>query len=116
MIRYPIDPIATALNIELGRPGRPDDDTTHGIPALAQALDCSETTAGAMRRDGLTRRQAERYAPRAGRHPAAFWPNWWRDDDIESEEADDDYYSDDPTLDELDELDDPQPADHATAA
>ncbi len=108
-MRYPLAPLTTALGIELGQPGRPGDAATHGIPALAEALDCSAPTAERLHRDGLTRRQAERYAPRAGRHPAGFWPNWWRDDDIESEEADDGYFSDDPALDELD--DDLAPAD-----
>lgn len=83
MTTYPIDPLAHALGIELGKPGHPADDAAYGITALAEALDCSETNVKDMHRLGMSRRQAERYAPRAGRHPAGFWADWWTTDDLD---------------------------------
>ncbi len=58
-MRYPLAPLTTALGIELGQPGRPGDAATHGIPALAEALNCSAPTAERLHRDGLTNRHTQ---------------------------------------------------------
>lgn len=119
MTRYPLQPLAAALHIELGGPpGNPnDDDRTHGIPALIEALHTNKRSIQRFRRQGLTARMADRLANRTGRHPSAIWPDWSIPDDNELgdvnpddglgtfDEADPDYFGDDPPIEDLDPAD-----------
>ena len=114
MHRYPIQPLATALGIELGRIGAPNgwstsDDEPAGRTALAEALDVSISTITRRMRTGLDEYEADRYAIRSGVHPTHLWPDWGTD--LDSDEADDDYFTDDDQADDVDL----EPADHHTA-
>lgn len=78
--RYPLAPLATALGVELGRPGRHNDEDPvilHGRALLAARLERSITTIATYLRTGLSDEQADQLATKAGIHPARIWPNWW---------------------------------------
>ena len=47
---------------------------------LALHVRMSGTTLADVRRNGLTELAADRYAIRAGLHPAEVWPDWLQDD------------------------------------
>lgn len=86
--RYSLEPLAAALGVELGRPGRHDDDSTlHGWEALADALPPRRHdqpwTVGQLRYrhglGGLDTYEADRCATHLRRHPDSIWPTWSRD-------------------------------------
>lgn len=97
-IRYPLQPLADALRIELHHPGRPtdDDQADSGLAALADRIGISHRQARRALHTGLTDRQADRFATRIGMHPASIWPQWW---DAAGDDAD--WYTDDPALESL---------------
>ena len=45
---------------------------------IAQATDSTRRTVQRWRHQGLSARQADRAAVRAGFHPANIWPHWYR--------------------------------------
>lgn len=78
--RYPLQPVADLLGIELGRiggsqPGQP----LAGLAALAERLGISHTMAQRLNTEGLSYGQADEYAVGLGLHPSALWPEWWHD-------------------------------------
>lgn len=79
--RYPIEPLAAALGIELGRAGRPDADepTPHGWQALAEALSLTVGQARYRAERGLTWDEADELATLAGFLPWQVWPQWAHD-------------------------------------
>lgn len=97
-IRYPLEPLAHALRIDLHRPGRPTDDNQadSGLNALAHHIGITHRQARRALHDGLSDRQADRFATRIGMHPASIWPQWW-----DNAEGDADWYTDDPALESL---------------
>lgn len=104
--RYPLEPLAQRLGIRLGQPGNPNSDHHTGLAALAERLNVSHSWAQKLHRDGLTARTADRYACRLGWHPSWIWGrSWWTAPDAPAEP--DDWYSDDPPIDHLDDPDDP---------
>lgn len=54
-------------------------DTRHLPGTVAQVLGISGTTANRYRREGLSVKQADKLACRAGLHPANVWPEQWVD-------------------------------------
>lgn len=62
MIRYPLEPLAAAVDLT--------------VPALLRECGVSGTTAKDYRADGVTERVADRLACRMGLHPAIVWPDW----------------------------------------
>ena len=61
--RYPIEPLAEALGVTLGRIGGYQPDApTEGLAALARSIGASLSTAKRIRKEGLTDAQADRYA------------------------------------------------------
>lgn len=110
--RFPLEPLAEHLKITLGCHGRQpgsdggtgqDDPAEHGLAALALALGISHRTARRLHAHGLSERQADLYAIRSGTHPALLWPEWCEVDDDDSPEGSDDWFADNPHLDELDQ-------------
>lgn len=93
MTRYPLEPLADALRIDIGTPGRPHDDdrADHGLVALSAHLGVTDRTLRRLRCNGLTDRQADHFAIVAGLHPAEIWPTWFDDAPGEG----DDWYADD---------------------
>lgn len=102
--RYPLAPFAAVMRVTLHQAGNPNDDrTAAGLAALANRLGMSMSTMKRRHRDGLTEREADRAAVAAGVHPHAIWPGWF--DDAPGEDTlvgGDGWYSDDPSLAELD--------------
>ncbi|MCU1458897.1 MAG: hypothetical protein JWL73_2989 [Actinomycetia bacterium] len=63
---FPIDPLEALL-------GHPN------VSSLARRLRCGGSEIATARAWGWTWAQADRYATRAGFHPAEVWPDlWWR--------------------------------------
>ena len=95
MNRYPLEPLAAAMRVELHQPGRPVDNhqADAGLAAIATRLGIGHRQARRCLHNGLTDRQADRFATRIGMHPASIWPQWW---DNAGDDAD--WYSDDPAL------------------
>lgn len=76
--RYPIEPLAEALGVTLGRIGGYQPDApTEGLAALARSIGASLSTAKRIRKEGLTDAQADRYAVAAGTLPELLWPDWY---------------------------------------
>lgn len=109
--RYPLEPLAQALGIELLDLGTfGGDPEPRGALELAARLGCSTETVYRLRRHGMSPLKADEYAMSAGIHPARVWPTWWADiDDTNREHAEvgcvcdgDDcecgYYADDPPM------------------
>lgn len=67
--RFPLEALAVSLGIQLGRQER-------GIRVLAEQIGVSRGHVHRLRREGLSERQADRFAIRAGTHPAIVWPAW----------------------------------------
>jgi hypothetical protein len=101
--RYPIEPLAHALNITLNTTGRHHHDTLElaGLSALQERLGLSERQLRRVRALGGWDRAttAERYAIAIGRHPATIWPGW--DRDIPDRLTDAAWPADDPPMDTL---------------
>lgn len=100
MNRYPLEPLAQAMGITLGRPGHPADSdrADTGLAAIADRLGISLPTAHRRRRHGIPWHEADRYAVAIGHLPGTIWPSWYDDAPPEG----DDWYSDDPSLEQLD--------------
>lgn len=68
--RYPLQPLLDLL-------------AERGVPQshkqLRMAIGISGTTLNEARTNGLVARAADRYAGRAGVHPAELWPSWFDD-------------------------------------
>lgn len=75
--RYPLEPLAVKLKIELGQLGGQRDDETTGLARLALRLGISHEAARNARKRGLNDRQADRFAVRCGWHPVQVWPEWF---------------------------------------
>lgn len=78
MTGYPLHDLAHKLNIELhldGVHGQPSDPA--GLAALAHRLGIGHRWARRLLANGLTDRQADHLAHRAGLHPANVWPTWF---------------------------------------
>jgi hypothetical protein len=94
-MRYPLAPLAAKLHIELGENlhgGQQPDAPPAGLAALAEIMGINHRNTRRLQTLGLTERQADHYAVRAGFHPSDIWPSWF--DDAPGEE--DDFYFDDP--------------------
>lgn len=87
--RYPLDRLAERIGITLGQHGgqyageEPGTGADHGLVALAHRLGVTDRHLRRLRTEGLTTLQADRYAVACGWHPAAVWPGWDGDRDIE---------------------------------
>lgn len=101
--RYPIEPLAEALGVTLGRiGGYQPDQPPEGLVALANRCGISHRRARRWHQFGVPARYSDQAAIACGRHPATLWPGW----DLDIADGDpDDYYADDPPLDALDEDD-----------
>jgi hypothetical protein len=86
---YQLDALAHALGI-------PPDATG----TIAQHLDIDRRWVRRIQRMGLTARQADHWAARAGLHADIVWPGWW-DDPTDTDPLPDE---DDPALDEVDPI------------
>lgn len=77
--RYPLEPLADALGVTLGVPGRRNEapDISHGWTALAEHLGL---TARQMRRrreaGGLSVWEADEAACKLDKHASEIWPEW----------------------------------------
>jgi hypothetical protein len=100
-MRYPLDALATVLNITLSQHGRPadHDQQPHGWAALAERLDLPNDMPGdtpqqrhqqAIRhlryrhQTGLDFWTADTWATRIGHHPSSIWPHW-NDDQLDQQ-------------------------------
>ena len=106
--RYPLQPLARVLGIELGRvggyqPGQPPS----GLAAIAEQLGISHVMAQRLNAEGLSDRQADKYAIAIGHHPSAIWPEW---NDVDELTLERDARHPDPVAPEAD--DDPDHLDH----
>lgn len=110
--RWPIEPLAKLLCVELHQDGvtvmgsyRPQDgEPLVGWAALADALgiESRRWVKRLVARGGwCDRYAADRAAVAAGFHPALVWEDWWNVDDLASEEDAAGWFSDDPTLADL---------------
>lgn len=87
--RYPIEPLADALGITLGRIGRPTDGTQDTLQTLADLIGVSLRTVKNYRTHGLTSRQADRTAIHLlHKHPAQLWPAWFRQANVDADLGD----------------------------
>lgn len=79
--RYPLQPLLDRLGIERIPDGTEGGDHTGdphtGYTLLAFRLGVTRRTIQRLANTGLTDRQADHYAIRAGLHPAWIWPEWW---------------------------------------
>lgn len=81
--RYPLEPLAAILGLELGRiGGSQPHQPAAGLAALAQHLGISHRMAFKLNREGLNDRQADKYAIAIGHHPSHIWPEWWDIDEL----------------------------------
>ena len=95
--RYPLQPLAQALGITLDQlGGHQPDNPPAGYTELAERLGITRQWVHHLSHHGLTDRSADRYAITTGHHPADIWDNWW-----DGADSDADWYTDDPTLAEL---------------
>ena len=96
-MRYPLEPLAAALRIDLGQVGghRHDTDQLTGMALLAARIGVGHRTATRARQHGLTDRQADHWATRVGLHPSMVWPTW--STNLDSEEATPGWFTDDNT-------------------
>lgn len=102
--RYPLDPLAQRAGIVLHQPGRNGAQTStnqsyhpNGLAALAQRIGVSFDHIRHVARNGLTDRQADRWAVACGFLPSQVWDgDWW---DHAPDEGDD-WYAEDPPLDQ----------------
>lgn len=104
-MRYPLEPLAAKLHIDLGQIGGHghDDEALTGIALLAARVGVCHRTAKRARQHGLSIVQADHWAVAAGFHPVTIWPTWGID--LESDEATPGWFQDDP-----DDTDDEDPA------
>lgn len=90
-VRFPLKPLADHLGIRLGQVGGYQrDDPTAGLAAVAVALRISFRHARRLHHRGLSERQADHFAVRAGFHPLTIWPEW--DRALDSDEAADGWF------------------------
>ena len=75
---FPLEPLATAAGIELGRTGghRPGEHAS-GVAAMAERVGVSESTIKRARRNGLSEAQADAWAVALGFLPLDVWPEAW---------------------------------------
>lgn len=85
MTRYPLEPLAELLDIDLHQPGGTEDQPT-GLHLLAERCGISHRTARRYLAAGLNPHQADEVAIRAGHHPALIWPTWHHDIDDDQDE------------------------------
>jgi hypothetical protein len=84
--RYPLEPLARLLGVELGRiGGYQAGQPRSGLAAVAEHLGISHTMAQRLNAEGLSERQADKYAIALGHHPGAIWPDWWDADELSLE-------------------------------
>lgn len=108
--RYPIEPLARAIGVTLGRAGGyQPDDPPEGLAALANRCGITHRRAQRWHQYGIPARYSDQAAIACGRHPCNLWPGWDLDIDDVDEDTDG-YYADDLPLDELDEDDEHQAA------
>lgn len=105
--RYPLEPLARALKIELGEIGGDQPgQVPRGLTAIGQHLGVTDPRyLRRLRRRGLPMHLADRGAIRCGKHPSVLWPNWNTIDDDELgafDEGRPGYFADDPAIEELD--------------
>lgn len=88
-MRYPIAPLLAAIGV--------NPDSRSVVAEVATRLGMDRRWVRRVLHDGGLDRtdSADRWATKAGLNPEMVWPHWW------DAEEDDDWYSDDPSLDEL---------------
>lgn len=91
--RYPLEPLARVLGVDLHTIGGHQSGDLTGLHLLAEQLGISHRHARRLEQHGLTDIAADRYAIRAGHHPASIWPTWWADSISDEDEAG--YFADD---------------------
>lgn len=88
--RYPLEPLADALGVTLGVPGRPATfDGSNGLVALAEYLEMSRGQVYTrLKRGGLDVWEADRAACKLGKHASEIWPEWGDEllDDLDEDE------------------------------
>jgi hypothetical protein len=72
--RYELRPLAASLGIRLGGPNEVPEG--EGYVALAHSMGVSHGYARVLAGRGLSDKQADRFAIRAGLHPEVVWPGW----------------------------------------
>ena len=82
---FPLEPLAAAAGVTLGRIGNPaagghqarPHDPRHGYAELGILLDVSRTTLVRWRTNGLTIDRADECALKLGLMPHEVWPRWY---------------------------------------
>ena len=77
--RFPLEPLAVDLGIVWNAPG----PAAGRLRELADQIGVTQGYVRKLRETGLSERQADVFAIRAGTHPEAVWGSEWSNDGVE---------------------------------